>query len=59
MQRNEVAQHVTKRATLTSQEIWSTIRYLDPDVRRIRVTALSFVVVVICFVALAFYFRTA
>ena len=59
MRRNDVAQNITHKGPLTSQEIWDKIRYLDPDVQRIRIVALFMAVVLICVVALAFYLRTS
>jgi len=56
MRRNDVIQNITNKGPLTSQEIWCRIRYLDPDVRRFRIAALLFAVVLVCLVALAFHF---
>jgi hypothetical protein len=53
--RNDVAQNVTHKTPLTSQEIWDGIRYLDPDVQRLRIAALLFAVVLVCVVALVFH----
>ena len=53
--RNDVAQNATHKGPLTSQEIWDGIRYLDPDVRRFRIAALLFAVVLVCVVALALH----
>ena len=57
----------TYKEPMSSQEIWSEIRYLDPDVQHIHATsqpnksdrmtivAVLFAVVVICVIALASY----
>lgn len=58
MRRNEVAQNLRHKDRLTNQEIWNTIRYLDPDLQCSRIAAVVFGVVLICMVALAFCFRT-
>ena len=59
MRRNDVIQNITNEGRLTSQEIWDTIRYLDPDIRRFRIIALFFAIVLICAVALAFHLSGA
>ena len=55
MRRNDVARNLTHEGPLTSQDIWDGIRYLDPDVQRLRIAALLFAVVLVCAVALAFH----
>lgn len=59
MRRNNVAQNISHKGRFTSQEMWDTIRYLDPDMQRIRIAALVFAVVLICVVALVFYLCAA
>jgi hypothetical protein len=39
MRRNDVAQSKPLKGPLTSQEVWDTIRYLDPDAQHFRIIA--------------------
>ena len=68
MQRNDFVQNLTDKGLITSEEIWDSIRYLDPDVQHVqrrqraksdRIVVAVYLAVGICTIALALYLRTA
>jgi len=69
IRRNAVAQNIAHKDSLTSQEIWYRIRYLDPDIQPIHpspqpserdpIVVALFLAVGICVIALALYLSAA
>jgi hypothetical protein len=68
MHGNDFVQNLTDKGLITSEEIWDSIRYLDPDVQHIqrrpqaksdRTVVAVYLAVGICAIALALYLRAA